>query len=152
LIFLESRQNQDRVFVGGATPAMVHQALAAENPKLREAYREAYQAVNANGETVLENRVYWIAYNYLYHFDKQGGEEQVRKIVTRQFLDRCLPMTGNSIEWDGGSPTTCLLYHIIDRTEPYVSLVRSNGQLNLVIDRLKLAEYVAKTSLRHLLD
>ncbi len=152
LIFLESRPDRERIYVGNASPAKVRHALGADNPKLVEAYQAAKKMApdpDAEGPT---KRVAWIAQNFVWQFGANGGEEQVKEIITRRFLERYLSTIGDGIEWNGGPPTGLLMYQIVCRREPYVALVKDNGQLKLVIDRLKLAEQVARLSLRHQLE
>ena len=150
LIFLESQQGRDRVYVGSAVPTMIRRALAADDSKLSEAYEAAMkEPVPDQDASVPAKRVAWIAQNYVWQLNLLGGEEQIKQIVTREFLDRCRVMMGKSIEWNGGPLTMWLVHDIIEHPERYVALVKPDGQLNLVVDRMKLAEHVAKISLRH---
>jgi len=153
LIFLESQQDRDRIYVGSATPDKICQALAVDNAKLVKAYHAAKKIPAPEHDAeVPEKRVAWIAQNFVWQFSEYGGEEQVKEFVTRKSLERYLPIIGNTIEWNGDPPTTLLIYQIVSRPELYVALIRNNGQLNLVVDRLKLAEHVSKITLRQQLE
>jgi len=153
MIFLENRPGQDRIFVGSATPATVLQGLAWSSPGLQEAYAAAKRdAARARDAESSAQGVDWIARNTLLNLHAHGGEEALQAWVTTQFLERTLQLNGYCVEWDGGPQTTLFLYQILDRTEPYVPVVRSSGQLHVIVDRVKLAERIAKDSLRQQLD
>jgi hypothetical protein len=153
MIFLENRQNQDRVFVGSAAPATVRQGLAWNSPRLKEAYevakRESALAIDKDAS---QKGVAWIARSFLSNLYAQNPEEGLQEWVTTQLLEQSVQIRKYCFEWNGGRPATLLLHRILDQMEPYVPLVRSSGQLNLVIDRVKLAERVAKDSLRQRLE
>lgn len=150
LIFLESQQGRDRIYVGSVVPVMIRQALAVDDSRLSEAYEAAMkEPVLDQDASVPTKRVAWIAQNYIEQLNWLGGEEQIKQIVTREFLDRCRVMTGNSIEWNGGPPPMWLIHDIIEHPERYIALVKTDGKLSLVVDRMKLAEHIAKISLRH---
>jgi hypothetical protein len=153
MFFLEDRQGQDRVFVGSTTPASVSQAFARDSQRLKEAYevakREPTDALDSDSP---ESRVAWIASNFLSNLYAHGRKEDLEEWVTTEFLDRRVPINKYCLEWNGGPSTMFLLHQILDRIEPYVFLVKSSGQLNLVIDRLKLAERIAKDSLSERLE
>jgi hypothetical protein len=152
MLFLEDHQTLDRLFVGSATPASVRQGLAWDNPMLREVYEVAKrEPPYALDNDAPERRVTWIAWSFLSKLSEQNGEK-VHEWVTTQFLDQRVPTNKYCIEWNGGPHTALLLHQILDHFEPYVCLVKSNHQLNLVIDRLKLAEQIAKDSLRQRLE
>jgi hypothetical protein len=153
MVFLTSQPDRERIYFGSVSPAMLRQALAADDPRLSEAYEAAMKVPPPDPDAgVPAKRVAWIAQNYIWQLNERGGEEQVKQIVTTEFLDHCRVVTGKSIEWDGGPPTTWLIHDILEHPEAYVALVKADGRLNLVVDRMRLAEQVAKNSLRHQLE
>ena len=153
MIFLEDRLGQDRIFVGSATPTSVRQGLAWNSPKFKEAYDVAKrETAKIPIDDTPERKAAWIIQNFASNLDAQVEEEGLQEWVTTQFLDRTVIINKYCIEWNSGQPSTLLIHQILDRLEPYVFLVRSNGQMNLMIDRSQLAERIAKDSLRQLLE
>lgn len=174
-IFLEGSHDRDRLFVGSATPAAILQFLNLDNPELKEAYQKSKKEVrekkmnegelawidqnlvdqfkNEGAEEEKERQILLaqIALAFVNQFKSEGGEEKAKEIVNRQFLQRCLPMI-EGIEWHGGPSKTWLIYQIVSRYESFVSLIKPNGQLDIIVDRMKLAQQVAKASLRMQLD
>jgi len=153
MIFLEYQPGRDRVYMGSATPARLRQALAAVDPALQQAWEAAMKEdiPDYDAETP-EKRIAWIAHIYVRQFNAQGGEEKVKEVVTGEFLHRCEVVTGNSIDWEGGPPKTWLIHDILEHSEPYVVLVKADGRLNLIVDRMKLAEHIAKKIIRNQLE
>ena len=153
MIFLEYQSDRDRVYMGSATPAMLRQALAAVDPASHQAWEAAMKAdiPDYDAETP-EKRIAWIAPIYVRKFDDQGGEEKIMKIVTGEFLHQCGVVPGKSIDWEGGPLKTWLIHDILEHSEPYVVLVKADGRLNLIVDRMKLAEHIAKKTIRNQLE
>jgi hypothetical protein len=148
-VFLDSRPDQSRVFVDSATPATLRRVLALHNPKLKEAYDEAVKIPAPESDRdVPEKRIAWIAQNFVWQFTPLGGEEKVKLIVTRDFIKKLLPQSAQSLEWDGGPASQFLLRSILERPERFVPLIRNTGQLNVVVDRLRLVEEIAKFAVR----
>jgi hypothetical protein len=146
-IFLEERNGVVRSFVGMATPRTTRLSLAAVNRDLEMFYQQAVSMQAPDDARTLDSRVAWIAQNYVRQFNPPEGEKGAKEWVTSDFLARYVDME-QGIKWDGGRVPTMLLSSIVDRPEPFVPLIRRNGQLDIVVDRQALAVEIARNCLR----
>lgn len=155
VIILETRQDEKRIFLGSTTPAMLRHSLASINPELDEIYESAKrEPIPTLNFDVSENEVVLIAINFFNKLEEFGGEENLKRLVTTDLLEqfKYLSINKYSIQWSGNSTSTLLLYQIIDRTESYIPLVRNDGRLIRVINRMELTVQIAKSLLRQRLE
>jgi hypothetical protein len=146
-IFVENRIGVEHSFVGMATPQAIRLALASKNLELERVYQTVAKISFPDEAHNLDGRVAWIAQNFQWHLDSQIVEEEVKEYVTKDFLVENLEM-GHGLVWNGGHPTSWLLYSIVEYPNSFVPLTKSNGQLSIVIDRLLLVDHIAKSYLK----
>ncbi len=146
-MFLEERNGVARSFVGMANPRTTRLSLAAMNSDLEKFYQQAVSVQAPDDARTLDSRVAWIAQNYVWQFNAPEGEKGAKEWVTNDFLARYVDIE-HGIKWDGGRAPTRLLSSIVDRPEPFVPLIRRNGELDIVVDRQALAEEIARNCLR----
>lgn len=147
-IFLEEHNGVVRSFVGMATPRTTRLSLAAVNSDLEKFYQQAVSIKAPDDARTLDSRVAWVAQNYVWQFiPPPEGEKEAKEWVTSDFLARYVDLE-HGTKWDGGPAPTSLLSSMVERAEPFVPLIRRNGQLDIVVDRQALAVEIARNCLR----
>ncbi len=159
-VFLENCECGEKCFIGITTPAATRRALATQHPALEIAYRKARLSIPFETTTSLEkevesvmNGLHWSSSEpeyvetYREYIEKHRSEVQskIETLQLKQWLGQDLitqHVVCEDFELEDSQLKPMLLYRIMNRTAPFVALVK-NRKLMLMVDRQETAIRIA---------
>jgi hypothetical protein len=147
LVFVE--ENDRRLYVGMASPAVVRQSLAKQFSYLDKAFIEIKLGAGNGAQAVQSFGWQWPDFLFLDKTQppKQGEDKQEKKakqLVSGENLRRWTPLETQSVQWNGGRGDRALFNRILHRDEPYVPLLR-RARLELIVTRQDLVHRLAQS-------
>lgn len=161
IVFIETSEGIERVFIGMAPPRVVKRILELEYPILEQAYKDASLRSTSLGDessrisdTEEINSIVQNFGNYLHQFSS-GDEGELKSPGVKEWVTKSLLLKhisfdkyGQSIEWESGaSISPILLYRIIKASSQYIPLIQ-NKQLTKIVDRFELSIKIADFAIK----
>lgn len=147
LVFVTN--DEERRYVGMATPTTVKKALAQQTPGLLRLYQRIRDnnPAQTSGQSEVQRIVESWSASQFFVGERSTTEDQAMTRVTAEILVRWVPVEREAVEWDQPLDSAFLQYLVLERGTHFVALTR-NGRLERVVNADTLARRMASRVLQ----